>query len=57
VILHEVDHIYRTVFGFGSGGEEDSVIFVDCAVVVFEIWFVAHDVAPVLKPFDFGPVL
>ena len=42
MILHEVDHIYRTVFGFGAGGEEDAVFFVDRAVVVFEIWFVAH---------------
>jgi len=48
VILHEVDHIYRTIFGFGSGGEEGPVIFVDCAVVVFEIWFVAHALPPFL---------
>ena len=46
MILHEVDHIYGTIFVFGSGGEEDSVIFVDCAVVVFEIWFVAHAFPP-----------
>ncbi len=45
MILHEVDHIYRTIFGFGAGGEEKAVIFVDRAVVVFEIWFVAHDFA------------
>ena len=50
MILHEVDHIYRTVFGFGAGGEEDAVFFVDRAVVVFEIWFVAHVFAPVFCP-------
>ena len=43
MILHEVDHIYRTIFGFGAGGERDCVIFVDLAVFVFEIWIVAHD--------------
>lgn len=50
VILHEVDHIYRTIFGFGAGGEEEAVFFVDSAVVVFEIWFVAHDFAPCVLP-------
>ena len=46
MILHEVDHIYRTIFGFGASGERDCVIFVDLAVFVFEIWIVAHDLPP-----------
>ena len=46
MILHEVDHIYRTIFGLVASGERDCVIFVDLAVFVFEIWIVANDLPP-----------
>jgi len=46
VILHQVDHIYRTIFGFGASGEKDAVLLVDGAVVVFEIWLVGHILPP-----------
>ena len=47
MIFHKVDHIYRTIFGCGAGGEKDAVLLVDGAVVVFEIWCVSHILPPV----------
>ncbi len=37
---------HLAVAGFGVGGQEDADIFVDDAVVMFEIWFFAHDFDP-----------
>ena len=45
VVLHEVDHVDRAVFGWGAGGEKEAVVLIYGAVLVFQSWCVRH-IAP-----------